>query len=234
MNRGCNGNSGRTRLRGMATSITRCGGRLLRVASRRSTITSGLVLVVPIVALAQPLGLLLWARLRLLTTIPRTAMATEEPTRIAADPGVVRFPDLPDPGLDEIFERDPMQVSPHHFPRSTFPASEPEVGPKSDPGSAEDEGHEARLLRERLASIVSSVRVQGLISDRGIALIDGRACRIGDEIPVGAEGVEIRLLEVRTGSVVIGISGCEFVLRLIAGGNGSVDIRPQDEEFKQP
>ena len=234
MNRDSNGSSGRARLRAMSASVRRRGGRLVRFASRRSTITSGLVLVIPVVALAQPLGLLLWARLRLLTTIPRTAMATEEPTRVAVDPGVVRFPDLPDSGLDEAFGRDPMYVSPHHFPRSTPQSSEPEVGSKSGVGSAEDEGYEARLMRERLASIVSSVRVQGLISDRGIALIDGRACRIGDEIPVGAEGVQIRLLEVRTGSVVIEIDGCEFVLRLIAGGNGSVDIRPQDEEFKQP
>lgn len=234
MTRGCNGISGRERLRAVAASVHRHGGRLFRFASRRSTITSGLVLVIPVVALAQPLGLLLWARLRLLTTIPRTAMATEEPTRIAADPGVVRFPDLPASGLDDVFDRDPMHVSPHHFPRSTPRATELEVGPKSDGGSAEDEGHEARLLRERLAFIVSNVRVQGLISDRGIALIDGRACRVGDEIPVGAEGVEMRLLEVRAGSVVIEVGGCEFVLRLIAGGNGSVDIRPQDEEFKQP
>ena len=234
MNHGCNRISGRARVQAMAASVRRRGGGLVRFASRRSTITSGLVLVVPVIALAQPLGLLLWARLRLLTTIPRTAMATEEPTRIAADPDLIRFPDLPDPGLDPAFGRDPMHVSPHHFPRSTPRSSEPEVGPKSGVVSTEDEGHEARMMRERLASIVSGVRVQGLISDRGIALIDGRACRVGDQIPAGTEGVEIRLLEVRTGSVVIEIDGCEFVLRLIAGGNGSVDIRPQDEEFKQP
>ncbi|MCP4796288.1 MAG: hypothetical protein GY885_09045 [Phycisphaeraceae bacterium] len=233
MSREGTGISGRARLQAMAASVRRRGSRLIRFGSRRSTITSGLVLVIPVVALAQPLGLLLWARLRLLTTIPRTAMATEEPTRIAADPGVVAFPDLPDPGLDDVFRRDPMQVSPHHFPRSTFNPVEPGVGPKTDVSSAEEEGHEARLVRERLVSIVSDVRVQGLISDRGIALIDGRACRVGDEIPVGAEGVEIRLLEVRNGSVVIEIDECEFVLQLIAGGNGSVDIRPQDEEFKQ-
>ena len=234
MSRESNRISGGARLRAVVDSVRRQGVRLVRFGSRRSTITSGLVLAIPVAALAQPLGLLLWARLRLLTTIPRTAMATEEPTRIAADPGVVRFPDLPDTGLDGVFKRDPMHVSPHHFPRSTPLSLESAVWPKTEAESAEDEGHEARMMRERLVSIVSSVRVQGLISDRGIALIDGRACRIGDEIPVGSEGFEIRLLEVRTGSVVIEIGGCEFVLRLIAGGNGSVDIRPQDEEFKQP
>merc|ERR1711965_747999 len=108
MSREGTGISGRARFQAMAASVRRRGSRLIRFGSRRSTITSGLVLVIPVVALAQPLGLLLWARLRLLTTIPRTAMATEEPTRIAADPGVVEFPDLPDPGLDDVFRRDPM------------------------------------------------------------------------------------------------------------------------------
>ena len=226
--------STRARFQGIAAAVRLRSARLVRFGTRRSTVISGLVLVIPLVALAQPLGLLLWARLRLLTTIPRTAMATEEPTGIATGPGVVQFPDLPDPGLDAEFRRDPMRVSPHHFPRPTSTSVEPRVGSKSGVGSTEDESSEARRVRDRLASTISGVRVQGLISDRGIALIDGRACRIGDEIPVGADGVEIRLLEVRTGSVVIEAGGHEFVLRLIAGGNGSVDIRPQGEELKQP
>ena len=86
-----------------------------RRVARRETVLAAVILAVPVVALAQPLGLLLWARMRILTSIPRTAMATEEPTRVAVDPGVVRFPDLPDSGLDEAFGRDPMYVSPQSY-----------------------------------------------------------------------------------------------------------------------
>ena len=50
-----------------------------RRVARRETVLAAVILAVPVVALAQPLGLLLWARMRILTSIPRTAMATEEP-----------------------------------------------------------------------------------------------------------------------------------------------------------
>jgi hypothetical protein len=220
------------RLRLAARSVRSYSGRAIRFASRRNTVLSGLVLVIPMVALAQPLGLLLWARLRLLTTIPRTAMATEVPTTFAAIE-VPAFPDLPDSGLDEAIKRDPLRISPRHFPRATPFPSKAEVAPKSEVQEA-DEDQEKRLVQERLASIVSEIHVQGLIPGRGVALIDGRACKVGDEIPAKVDGVSFRLLEVRMGSVVIETGGHEFNLRLIAGGNGSVVIRPEGEELKQP
>ncbi len=221
------------RLRNAVESVRTRSGRVLRFASRRNTVLSALVLAIPMAALAQPLGLLLWARLRLLTTIPRTAMATEDPSRLAAVE-VTLFPDLPESGLDDLIERDPLRISPRHFPRSTPSSSEPEVAPKSDSQSVEEEDREKQLVQERLASIVSEIRVQGLIPGRGVALIDGRACKVGDEVPTKVDGVTFRLLRVRMGSVVIDAGGHEFTLRLIAGGNGSVVIRPEGEEFKQP
>ncbi|MDG2021302.1 MAG: hypothetical protein P8J59_05080 [Phycisphaerales bacterium] len=221
------------RLRNAVESVRTRSGRVLRFASRRNTVLSALVLAIPMAALAQPLGLLLWARLRLLTTIPRTAMATEDPSRLAAVE-VPLFPDLPESGLDDLIERDPLRISPRHFPRSTPSSSEPEVVPKSDSQSVEEEDREKQLVQERLASIVSEIRVQGLIPGQGVALIDGRACKVGDEVPTKVDGVTFRLLRVRMGSVVIDAGGHEFTLRLIAGGNGSVVIRPEGEELKQP
>ncbi len=221
------------RFHGVIGSVRTRSRRVLRFASRRNTVLSGLVLAIPMAALAQPLGLLLWARLRLLTTIPRTAMATEDPSKLAVVE-VPMFPDLPESGLDDAIGRDPLRISPRHFPRSTPSALETEVAPKSGSQNVEEEDREEQLVQERLASIVSEIRVQGLIPGRGVALIDGRACKIGDEVPTKVDGVTFRLLQVRMGSVVMDAGGHEFTLRLIAGGNGSVVIRPEGEELKQP
>jgi hypothetical protein len=221
------------RLRVAAKSVRSHSGRVLRFASRRNTVLSALVLAIPMAALAQPLGLLLWARLRLLTTIPRTAMATEDPSRFAVAE-VPMFPDLPESGFDDAIRRDPLRISPRHFPRSTHSSAVPEVVEKSRVQEVDEEDQEKQLMQERLASIVSEIRVQGLIPGRGVALIDGRACKVGDDVPTKVGGISFRLLQVRMGSVVIEAGGHEFNLRLIAGGNGSVVIRPEGEELKQP
>ena len=221
------------RLRMAACSIRSHSSSALRFASKRNTILLALVLAIPMAAIAQPLGLLLWARLRLLTTIPRTAMATEDPLRLAVVEVPV-FPDLPEFGLDEVIQRDPLRISPRHFPRATPSPKEPVVVPKSAAEEVEEEDREKQLMQERLASIVSEIHVQVLIPGRGVALIGGRACKVGDEVPTKVDGISFRLLEVRMGSVVIEAGGHEFNLRLIAGGNGSVVIRPEGEELKQP
>ena len=221
------------RLRMAFGSVRRHSSSALRFASRRNTVLSGLVLAIPMAALAQPLGLLLWARLRLLTTIPRTAMATEDPSRLAVVEVPV-FPDLPESGLDEVIQRDPLRISPRHFPRATPSPKEPVVVPKSAAEEVEEEDREKQLMQERLASIVSEIHVQVLIPGRGVALIDGQACKVGGEVPTKVDGILFRLLEVRMGSVVIEAGGHEFEIRLIAGGNGSVVIRPEGEELKQP
>ena len=221
------------RLRTVFGSVRSHSSSALRFASKRNTVLSGLVLAIPMAALAQPLGLLLWARLRLLTTIPRTAMATEDPSRLAVVEVPV-FPDLPESGLDEVIQRDPLRISPRHFPRAMPSPKEPVVVPKSAAEEVEEEDREKQLMQERLASIVSEIHVQVLIPGRGVALIDGRACKVGDEVPTKVDGISFRLLEVRMGSVVIEAGGHEFNLRLIAGGNGTVVIRPEGEELKQP
>ena len=207
---------------------------VLRFASRRNTVLSGLVLAIPMAALAQPLGLLLWARLRLLTTIPRTAMATEDPSKLAVVEGSRCSRTCPSRGWT-------TRSGGIHFEsvRATSPDPHlllwrPRLHRSRRSQNVEEEDREEQLVQERLASIVSEIRVQGLIPGRGVALIDGRACKVGDEVPTKVDGVTFRLLQVRMGSVVIDAGGHEFTLRLIAGGNGSVVIRPEGEELKQP
>lgn len=69
-------------------------GRVESAAARRRRRAWRLIrMLAPIVAVAvvlwlKPMGLLLWARLRILTSIPRTAMAEEPPEWMRS------FPDL--------------------------------------------------------------------------------------------------------------------------------------------
>ncbi len=201
---------------------------------RRNTVLATLVLAVPIAALAQPLGLLLWARIRLLTSIPRTAMATEAEERMAAIPAPPSFPDLPNADLPTPGLRDPLAINPRHFPKATRPQPLTETAPKSGPGPADDEERAAAVLRERLAGVVGRLRVQGLVPGRGVALIDGRVRRIGESFPASVDGTTVRLVAVEQSMVVVECGGLEFDIRLDGGGTDSVVIRPQGEELNQP
>lgn len=206
---------------------------LRRIGCRR-TMLGGLVLAVPIAALAQPLGLLLWARIRLLTSIPRTAMATESNETVASVPTPPAFPDLPDADLPVPGLRDPLSISARHFPRANSPQGLTETSPKSGSGPAEDEGRTAAVLRERLSGVVGRLRVQGLVPGRGVALIDGRVRRVGESFPATVDGTTVRLVAVEQSMVVVECGGLEFDIRLDGGGTDSVVIRPQGEELKQP
>jgi hypothetical protein len=207
---------------------------MLRRLGRRRTVLAGLVLAVPIAALAQPLGLLLWARIRLLTSIPRTAMATESEEAVASVPAPPAFPDLPNADLPVPGLRDPLAISPRHFPRANRPQVLTETSPKSRLGTVDDEKRAAAVLRERLAGVVGRLRVQGLVPGRGVALIDGRVRRIGESFPATVDGTTVRLVAVEQSMVVVECGGLEFDIRLDGGGTDSVVIRPQGEELNQP
>ncbi|MEE2894700.1 MAG: hypothetical protein VX726_03065 [Planctomycetota bacterium] len=205
------------------------GGWLARRADRgmrRRAVLATLVLAVPCVALVQPFGLLLWARLRLLTSIPRTAMAIEEETVLAADVTFDDvFPDLPGIRPTRVTARDPLAVSRNHFPRTLDSTAEPAFGPKSSPQPV-DEQTAASTLRRELEVVVARLKVQGLMPGQGLALIDGRVRRVGDEFGSGAFGRALRLTEVRHSTIVVEVEGLEFDIRLNGGGTGSVDFRP--------
>ena len=217
------------RYRRVRSRFEAAGRRILR----RETMLATVVLVVPMIALAQPLGLLLWARLRLLTSIPRTALAEEDPTVASAGAGVDLFPDLPASGLPGPDSRDPLAISPEHFPKATVPNRLSEVEPKSGPESADEDSCEA-ARRERLADAVARIQVQGLVPGGGVALIDGRAHRVGDVLPDEIDGRPCRLVAVERSMVVVECDGIEFDIRLDGGGTGSVVIRPPGEELTKP
>ena len=202
---------------------------LSRVTSRvrrREALLAVLILAVPALAIAQPLGLLLWARMRILTTIPRTAMAVEE-EKVATTAPVFEdsFPDLPETVQEARPIRDPLSISSSHFPRSSNSVSDTGFGPKS-PFPAVDEDGAASSDRARLASVAARLEVQGLMPGQGLALIDGRVRRVGEEFKGSVAQATFLLIEVRMSAIVVRIEGLDFDIRLNGGGTGSVDIRP--------
>lgn len=193
---------------------------------RRETILGTLVLLVPVIAIAQPLGLLLWARMRILTTIPRTAMAVEDEELVALAPEFRdSFPDLPPVIREARPLRDPLAISPRHFPSSSNSHPDPGFKAKSSSPPVEEESAASRN-RDRLAKVAARLEVQGLMPGQGLALIDGRVRRVGEEFPGNVVQATFRLVEVRKSAIVVRIEDLEFDIRLDGGGTGSVDIRP--------
>ena len=207
------------RVRGVVASF---GGD----AGRRRVVIGALALTVPVAALAQPLGLLLWARIKLLTSIPRTAMAVEAETVVADANPVEAFPDLPPAIAERGAPRDPFRISGLHFPNAGQNTAETRFEDKSASRGVEVEDREASHRRDRIASIAARLEVQGLMPGRGIALIGGRVLRAGESFPGDVDGTAFRLVSVEESSVVVESDGFEFDIRLIGGGTESVVIRP--------
>ena len=206
-----------------------CGSLLSKLTTRlrrREMVLALLVLVIPVLAIAQPLGLLLWARMRILTSIPRTAMAVEGEQVVVVVPEFEdSFPDLPVTTFEARPIRDPLSISSLHFPRSSNSTPDTGFEPKSPSSAAEEDGAASRL-RDQLAAVAARLEVQGLMPGQGLALVNGRVRRVGEEFPGNVAQATFHLIEVRKSAIVVRIEGLEFDIRLNGGGTGSVDIRP--------
>jgi hypothetical protein len=181
-----------------------------------------LMLSVPMAAWAQPLGLLLWARLRLLTKQPRTAMANPEETRNVIVEVPERFPDLQDIGFDESASRDPFLFNPKYFPTLTQSSVPQGFERKSQGQSVDPKGARNR----HLIGIVRKFRVQALIAGKSIAIIDDRTYRVGDLLDFErTDGEYITLRSVGRNSVTVEVDGQEFEIRLVGRGTDEAILR---------
>ena len=164
-----------------------------------------------VIALAKPMGLLLWARIRILTSLPKTAIA-DDPTTPNKGPELV--PDL-DPELPTTleFRSDPFWIDPHSYPNATFAvpnAVNVESVPKVEPVTVE-ETHGIDIEAARLAT--ERFRLQSAGRGLSMAVIDGRMYRIGDALE-GAGDMRFVLTEVLEGRVVLEHGGEHFELFL--------------------
>ena len=209
-------------------------------APRSRKIALGVVACVALLFLAKPMALLLWARIRILTSLPKTAIA--EPMDAAgATPDVARELDPSLPSWNAAVP-DPFRVNTQVFPDPKAAGSaianagasidandlrdrarEQAIVPGDEPvdgGATPTDGEEAAAgdsaapaVYETLRAAAESVRVQSAGAGLQGAVIDDKAVRVGDLVPTSA-GVEFTLVAVLDGAVVLGFEGREFTVQM--------------------
>lgn len=218
------------------------------LSNRRNAllVVAGLGLVI----WAKPMGLLLWSRIRILTTIPRTAIADDA---IASAPKPKLPPEF-DPQLPAVVAaaRDPFRVDPAYFPSeqdlrnaqaAAAALANPAVAAASsnaepivettaaNPSPLELADERPPAEYERLRVAAESLRVQSAGKGLETAVVDGRAVRVGDLLPT-AGGDEFVLVEVVAGGIVVAHGAREFIVRLPEQSSGKVVASPRRGGFR--
>jgi hypothetical protein len=202
---------------------------------RSRQITLVVVACLGLLVWAKPMGLLLWARIRILTSIPKTAIADPEVAQ-APKPSQPNELDPLLPGIGTVL-RDPFRVDASVFPapkaaetpagtraETARPATpEPEqkstqTDPNADESTVPSAYEEMRLAAE-------SLRVQSAGAGLSIAIIQDKALRVGETVTT-TDGVEFTLVKVLDGAVVLGREGREFVVRMPAQAPGAPSAPP--------
>jgi len=194
----------------------RSAGMLAWMRSRKGALV--LVSAFAVVAWAKPMGLLLWARIRILTSIPKTAIA-DDPAQApdAAAPKPEFDTGLPGAGgafmdpfsLDRNTSRSPDNRTP----------SQPSIVPtqKRDEGTAEVQALEVLEAARRAAE---RFRLQSAGRGLSMAVIDGRTFRIGDALE-SVDGHRFVLLEILDGGAVLGHGDARIEIRMRGANTGT-------------
>ncbi|MHC5022331.1 MAG: hypothetical protein ACYTGG_00270 [Planctomycetota bacterium] len=173
-------------------------------------------------------GLLLWARIIVISNTPRTAIARDEtpgrtsnPITDPAHAGATDKPGRPvrEVQLDRAVQRDPFILSNAHFPRPTLVPDPVQETPKSDPQPTEDpEQIEAQHVA-RLQAFVDRLKLEAVIGGGPMAVISGSTYRLGDEVPE-SDMFEMRfkLVEIGQRSVILEWEGRRFELKMDSPG----------------
>jgi hypothetical protein len=192
------------------------GGVLHWMRSRKGALV--LVSAFAVVAWAKPMGLLLWARIRILTSIPKTAIADDPSRAVDQDQPVAEF-DTGLPGSGAAFI-DPFSIDRHtpRIPDNQTP-SQPSIAPtqKSDERTAEVQALEVLEAARRAAE---RFRLQSAGRGLSMAVIDGRTYRVGDALE-GADGHRFVLLEVLEGGAVLGHGDTRIEIHMRGANRGT-------------
>ena len=173
------------------------------------------------------LGLLLWARIIVISNPPRTAVAGR---------GMGGESVLPDPDASSASDnrqrprvrielaslpmRDPLAISAEHFPKPTPVDELTQDQAKSDPDEAENlEQAEARLT-EQLRAMVDRFDLEAVMQGRPMAVINGKTYKLhGWVAAVDNDQILFELVEVGHRSVVLECEGRRFVLKMKLPGS---------------
>ncbi|MAB27968.1 MAG: hypothetical protein CMJ53_01580 [Planctomycetaceae bacterium] len=163
-------------------------------ASQRQFMVFGLLLLTGGVMMARPAGMLLWHRLRIISGMPRTAIADQDPKIIAAQTGPAFEPvsEGREIQLDVSLLRDPFDT----------PSLQPvQVVTTLDDESLITSAAPARISPEqsRLVEAISSIRLTGTAKGLGTALVDGSVRTIGTRFDVS--DYTFQLIAVHAGAI---------------------------------
>jgi len=180
---------------------------------------------------ALAVGLLLWARLIIVSRVPRTAVAEEK--AVASTAGSQpkansQQPTAPKEGsrtmvavaLSEAPARDPFVISPVHFPKPTPVEKSDGVVQKSSLQPTEEPDQvEARRTTE-LSSLASVLRLEAAFGE-SMAVVNGKRLRPGDGISLkdGSGQVVFRLETIKQRSVILECEGRRYELQMAAPGD---------------
>lgn len=166
-------------------------------ASRGQFATFSLLLAVAGILMARPAGMLLWHRLRIITGMPRMAVANQDPVQVARAESI---PDRLDPGrpiiLDQMLVRDPFMA-----PLPESDQSSENLLAVNRERSDEPVVIDLDAASDRLIRAVSMIRLSGTAKGLGTALLDGAVRSVGDSVESGS--LVFTLREVRSGSVLL-------------------------------
>jgi hypothetical protein len=170
-------------------------------------------------------GLLLWARVIVVSNIPRTAVAEDGKTTVQSLDHTIQTNSTAidrlsrravQVRLDASPRRDPFVISTNFFPNPQINGQINQEAAKS--GIKRDDNDvdlRMRQRREHLRSQAERLKVEAVMRGAGLAVIGGKTYRLGDEVP-GRDDKSIRfqLLEVKQRSVVLQFEGQTFELEL--------------------
>jgi hypothetical protein len=176
-------------------------------------------------------GLLLWARIIVVSRMPRMAVATEVASAHGSDNsktgqspgGDAKSKADREPVVIELAVnpgRDPFVISRQYFPKPTPSPEVTALEGKSGPKAAED-SEQSRIRRVAvLRGAVEGLKLEAAMGG-SMALISGKPYRQGDWITVsparqaGADPIRFQIHDVKQRSVILECEGERFELKMI-------------------
>ncbi|HWB20974.1 MAG TPA: hypothetical protein VG711_11785 [Phycisphaerales bacterium] len=169
-------------------------------------------------------GLLLWARLIVVSNIPRTAVAnTPAPAQAKSDrpaeTEVVRPVENLTARLVSVPDHDPFVISPVYFPKSN-PDGQMLIEPTKSSLDMAEEAKAAEARRtQQLTALVQSLKLEAVMTGRSMALINGKVYRLSDPVTVKLDpSVSFILSIVEQRSVTLTCEGRTFELKISTPG----------------
>ena len=177
-------------------------------------------------------GLLLWARLIIVSKVPRTAVADGEPALAAANSPAQEPPssDYSDKHLRKPVQiavpanadRDPFLINREFFPKPHPALPTTQEASKSHAEPVENPEQEKARRHALILAHVERLRLDAAMTGAGMAVINGTLYQLNDMIRTTDNlSITFTLTEVRSRSVLLTCEDFAFELSMLAQGQDS-------------